>query len=147
MTETASDFLRRANAVLLLERDLKAIPDFFAEHHRTHLPKRTVKGGPAAVKRVLRLYERAFRIEEVEVEILVASNDRVAWRRDVSALHVGRFRGFPATKRPIAWRDFFVSRFEKGRIVEDWVVTDLAERLLEASAKARKAAPRKPKPR
>ncbi|MCL4865617.1 MAG: ester cyclase [Gemmatimonadales bacterium] len=38
--------------------------------------------------------------------------------------------GFPATGRPIVWRDMVTSRFVDGRIVEDWSISDLAERLL-----------------
>jgi predicted ester cyclase len=38
--------------------------------------------------------------------------------------------GFPATGRRVVWRDMIVSRFVDGVIAEDWVVTDLAERLL-----------------
>jgi hypothetical protein len=38
--------------------------------------------------------------------------------------------GFPASGKAIVWRDVVTSRFEHGHIVEDWVITDLAERLL-----------------
>jgi hypothetical protein len=44
--------------------------------------------------------------------------------------------GFPATGRPIVWRDMVTSRFQDGRIAEDWVLTDLAERLLLARKRA-----------
>ena len=76
------------------------------------------------------MYRRAFADLEVEVEILVESDDRVAWQRVVRGTHRGAFRGFPATDRRLVWRDMVTSRFENGLIAEEWVLSDLAERLL-----------------
>jgi predicted ester cyclase len=87
-------------------------------------------GGHDAVRKVARMYRRAFPDTEVEVEILVESKDRVAWQRTLRATHKGNFKGFPATGRPIVWRDMVTSRFRDGLIAEDWLITDLAERLL-----------------
>ncbi|WP_162028568.1 MULTISPECIES: ester cyclase [unclassified Lentimonas] len=56
--------------------------------------------------------------------------DRIAWQRTVRGIQNGAFLGFPATKRPIIWRDMVTSRFQDGLFAEDWVITDLAERLL-----------------
>ena len=76
------------------------------------------------------MYRRAFSDLQVEVEVLVKAKDRVAWQRTVRATHKGNFKGFPATGHPIVWRDVVTSRFRDGLIAEDWVITDLAERLL-----------------
>jgi len=54
----------------------------------------------------------------------------VAWQRRLQGSHRGSFRGFPATGRRVVWRDMVVSRFRGGRIAEDWVITDVVERLL-----------------
>jgi steroid delta-isomerase-like uncharacterized protein len=87
-------------------------------------------GGYRAIRRLLHVYRRAFSDLLVDVEILVKAKDRVAWQRTVRATHKGDFRGFPATGRRIVWRDMVTSRFHDGRIAEDWLITDLAERLL-----------------
>lgn len=57
---------------------------------------------------------------------------RVAWQRTLRGTHRDTFQGFPPTGREIVWRDMFTSRFHNGLIAEEWVVTDLAERLLRA---------------
>lgn len=80
-------------------------------------------------------YRRAFRDIQIGVDILVQAKDRVAWQRAVRATHKGGFKGFPATGRGIVWRDMVTSRSHEGLIAEDWVVTDLAERLLLARKK------------
>lgn len=76
------------------------------------------------------MYQRPFPDLQVEVEILVEGTDRVAWQRTLRGTHQDCFKGFPATGRPIVRRDMVTSRFRDGLIAEDWLNTDLAERLL-----------------
>ena len=66
----------------------------------------------------------------MEVDILVKAKNRIAWQRTLRAKQTGPFKGFPATNRPIIWRDMITTEFRNGLIAEDWVVTDLAEKLL-----------------
>jgi predicted ester cyclase len=86
--------------------------------------------GHGGIRRFLGMLQRAFPDLQVQVEILVEAKDRVAWQRTLRATHQGDFKGFPATGRQIVWRDMVTSRFRDGLIAEDWVITDLAERLL-----------------
>ena len=53
------------------------------------------------------------RISRVEVKILDEGTDRVAWQRTLWGTHQGDFNGFPATSRPIVWRDMVTSRFRE----------------------------------
>ncbi len=95
-----------------------------------HLTDQDMTGGHDVIRQVLDMYRRAFPDLQVKVEILVEAKDRVGWQRTLRATHQGDFKGFPATGRPIVWRDMATSRFRDGLIAEDWVITDLAERLL-----------------
>lgn len=110
--------------------NLDAIPEFFAPDYVAHLTDRDMTGGHNAIRRVLRMYQRAFSDIRVEVEFLVKAKDRVAWQRTLRATHRGSFKGFPGTGRRIVWRDMVTSRFQDGLIAEEWIITDLAERLL-----------------
>ncbi len=47
-----------------------------------------------------------------------------------SSLLIDTENCFPATNRKIVGRDMITSRFEDGKVAEDWMVTDLAEHLL-----------------
>ena len=87
-------------------------------------------GGDDVVDEFLRMLRSAFPDLQVEVEILVEGPDRVAWQRTLRGAQKGAFMGFPASGRPIVWRDMITSRFRNGLIAEEWVVSDLAERLL-----------------
>lgn len=129
MTESQIETIRDANRVLTVEGDTSAIGRFFAADYVGHLTDQAIHGH-AGIRGVIDLYRRAFPDLQVDVEILVEAGDRVAWQRTMRGTHLGAYRGFPASSRPIVWRDMLASRFHDGRIAEEWVVTDLAERLL-----------------
>jgi predicted ester cyclase len=122
--------IHAANTTLLVEGQVDRIPDFFTPGYVVHLTDQVLVGGHALAQRFLGMLRRAFPTIDVEVEILVEGADRIAWQRTLRATNEGSFAGFPATHRRLVWRDMLTSRFEDGRIAEEWVITDLAERLL-----------------
>ena len=130
MSRSHASRIEAANSALIVNGDLGAIGEFFSPDYVAHLTDQDITGGHDLVRRIVSAYRRAFRDVHIEVEILVKAKDRVAWQRTLRATHKGNFRGFPATGRAIVWRDMVTSRFHDGLIAEDWVITDLAERLL-----------------
>jgi steroid delta-isomerase-like uncharacterized protein len=129
MSRSLASKIEAANSALLADGSVDAVGEFFTPDYVAH---GTGKGmaGHAAIRRFVGMYRRAFPDLRVEVEILVQAKARVAWQRTLRATHGGDFKGFPATGRRIVWRDMVTSRFRDGRIAEDWVISDLAERLL-----------------
>ncbi|MDA1277349.1 MAG: ester cyclase [Verrucomicrobia bacterium] len=130
MNRSLAKKIKAANSALISNGNLDALGEFFAPDYVAHLTDQDMKGGHDAILKVASMYRRAFPDTEVQVEILVEGKDRVAWQRTLRATHRGNFKGFPATGRPIVWRDMVTSRFHDGLIAEDWLITDLAERLL-----------------
>lgn len=130
MTGSLAAKVRAANATILADGDLDAIGEFFTPNYVAHLTEDDMKGGHGAVRRFVDALRRAFADLEVDVEILVEGEDRVAWQRTLRATHRADFQGFPATGREVVWRDMITSRFENGAIAEEWAISDLAERLL-----------------
>lgn len=119
-----------ANSALILNGALDTVADFFATNYVAHVTGQDLSGGHEVVKKIVRAYRRAFSEIEVEIEILVKAKNRIAWQRTLKAKHTGAFKGFPATGLSIVWRDMITTEFRDGLIAEDWVVTDLAEKLL-----------------
>jgi predicted ester cyclase len=130
MSRSHASQIEAANSALIVKGDLGAIGEYFSPDYVAHLTGQDMAGGHEVVRKIVGAYRRAFRDVQIEVEILVKAKDRVAWQRTLRATHKGNFKGFPATGRPIVWRDMVTSRFQDGLIAEDWVITDLAERLL-----------------
>jgi predicted ester cyclase len=121
--------IEAANESLLVNGN-DAADRFFAPGYVAHGTGRDLTGGPDAVRRFVGMLHGAFSNLEVTVDILAETADRVAWQRTLAGTQSGSYMGFPATGRRVVWRDMIVSRFVDGVIAEDWVVTDLAERLL-----------------
>jgi predicted ester cyclase len=130
MNHSLASKIQAANSVLITDGNLEAIGEFFTADYVAHVTGEDMALEHSGIRRALAMYQRAFPQLQVEVEILMEGKDRIAWQRTFRGTHEGPFKGFPATNRPIVWRDMVVSRFREGLIAEEWFVTDLAERLL-----------------
>ena len=128
--------IKRANKVILADGNLDAVGEFFAQDYVAHGTTRELKGRPGVLK-YIRMLRHAFPALKVEVEVLLKGENRIAWHRKLTGVQKGSFMGFPATGRRITWRDMITSRFRKGIIAEEWVLTDLAEHLLLARKRSR----------
>lgn len=56
----------------------------------------------------------------------IEDSDRVAYRWESVGTHSGPYLGIPATHKRVVARGMTISRFEDGRIVEDWTSWDKA---------------------
>ncbi len=130
MSRSLASRIQAANAALIGDGRLDAVGEFFTPDYVAHVTGQDMTGGHDAIRGILRMYRSAFPDLQFQVEILVEGKDRVAWQRTLRGTHEGDFIGFPASGKRIVWRDMVTSRFRDGMIVEDWVITDLAERLL-----------------
>lgn len=130
MSSLSRDLLQQANAELLEQGRVETIADYYSPEYVVHITGRDLSGGHALIEQVVILHVRAFSGISASIEVLAEQDDRIVWLRTINATHSGPFKGFPATHRPIVWREMVTSRFQHGRIVEEWFITDLAERLL-----------------
>ncbi|MDF1799964.1 MAG: ester cyclase [Planctomycetota bacterium] len=133
MDSPPADRIHAAHAALFGSKDMDAIGDFFADDYVAHVTGRDMTGGHAFLRRFLGMLHGAFFDLEVEVQILLEGEHRIAWQRTLKGTHTGAFLGFPPSGRQLVWRDMATTRFQDGLIAEDWTISDLAERLLLAS--------------
>ena len=80
--------------------------------------------GPEAIKGLFAAYRAAFPHFYVEVDDRVATGDRMVQAFTITGTHEGEFLGIPATRRKIRVHGIVMSRFEDGKIVEEWEVID-----------------------
>lgn len=130
MARSLASRIHAAHTALIAQGNLDAVGEFFAPDYVAHLTDQDMAGGHEAIRRFLGILRHGFPDLQFEVGILVEGKDRVAWQRTLRGTHQDEVMGFPATGRRIVWRDMVVSRFHESLIAEDWVITDLAERLL-----------------
>jgi predicted ester cyclase len=119
-----------ANNSIVAAGDAGAVARFFWPEYVVNGTDGAAVVGHKGVLAYIERVRRSFSEIQVDVLILTESEDRISWMRTVSGVQTGAYLGFPASGQPIVWRDMVVSRVLEGRIAEEWVVTDLAERLL-----------------
>lgn len=122
--------IERASGTLFVGRKLDEIPEFFASDYRVQSTEGEVDGGHDLVRRFLSALFRAFPELSIKVEIIAEEGDRVTWLRTLRGVQQGAVQGFPAGGKEIVWRDMVATRFHNGLIAEEWIVSDLVERLL-----------------
>lgn len=132
MKGSLASTIQAANWALIGNGNLDAVGEFFTPDYVAHLTERDMEGHDA-IRGFLGMLQSAFPDLQIEVEILVEGENRVAWQRTLRGTHQGDFMGFSASGRQIVWRDMVTSRFCDGLIAEDWAISDLAERLLHAA--------------
>ena len=130
MTTTNRSLLKAATSELLVAGNVDAVGSFFTEDYVAHITDQDMRGGHDLLRAVVGMYRKAFSGLSAEVVVFLEGDDTVAWRRTMRAKQTGAFKGFPGTGLPIVWQEMVISRIAGSRIAEEWIVTDLAERLL-----------------
>lgn len=130
MSHDLEVMIKGASSALLENGELDFVADYFTPDYVAHLTGEDFSGGHPLIQKVIETYRRSFPDIQVTIDVLVTDGDRIAWQRTLRATHEASFKGFPASGRPIVWREMVVSRVQDGLIAEEWVVSDLAERLL-----------------
>ncbi len=121
--------IQRANEELLNKGNLELAQEIFAPTYVFNDAEGDVEGGPDAIKAFVTSLRTAFPDLKVEVVILATEGDRVTWLRTHRGTHQGEYLGVSATGHLISWREMIVTRYEEGKIAEEWGVSDLAEHL------------------
>ncbi|MCB9898126.1 MAG: ester cyclase [Planctomycetes bacterium] len=130
MTQSKIDRIRRANDALLVQGDLGAVDAFFTSDYVAHAGDKAHRG-TAFVRRFVKQLRTAIPdLRVVDVEVLVQAGAKITWRRTLRGTHAAALSGLPPSGKKLTWTDLIVSRFEDGRIAEDWVASDLAEKML-----------------
>lgn len=80
--------------------------------------------GLKGVKQTFRSLREAFPDMHVQVEDIIAEDDKVVGRFVVSGTNTGTFMGMPATDKSFSYDEIVIVRFKDGKIVEHWAEMD-----------------------
>ena len=69
-------------------------------------------------------------IKILNIELLSQTDNILTWQRTFSGTHKAELMGIPASNKKVKWYEIVVSRFDKDKIVEEWLVSDLAFQLI-----------------
>jgi steroid delta-isomerase-like uncharacterized protein len=82
-------------------------------------------GGPEGMRQVAQSMFAAFPDYHVEIDKIVANDDKVAIRSIHTGTHQGEFMGTPASGKQATWTGMTAVRFENGKVVEMFWEADL----------------------
>ena len=106
--------------------DLSAASDLLSEDFRFRGSLGNETRGPEAFKDYVRSVHTALGSFRCEILECVAEGNQAFAKMRFSGVHVGRFRGYLPTGKPVTWLGAALFRFERETIVELWVLGDVA---------------------
>jgi predicted ester cyclase len=109
-----SETARRALEEVCSGKDLGGIPDVYHADFVDHVNTLEYRGHEGA-RRSVALYLELFPDLRFVVDEQVTEGDRVASRWTLHGTH---------RRRPVTLRGIVISRFEDGKIIEDWATSD-----------------------
>ena len=119
-----------ANKNVLEAGDTGALAEFFLDGYSAHAGGRVHRGYAFISGFVTQLRNAIPDLAVQDVAVLSESGDYVTWQRTLSGTHTGKLIDVPPSGQPVEWREMVVSRFQAGRIAEEWVVSELWGELL-----------------
>ena len=127
--QTLGARIQSANDELLNRGNLAVATDIFLPTYTSHSTGVDAKGGPETIRQFVRELRAAFPDLHVDVQILMEQPDKVSWLRTHRGTHRGAYMGVAPTGRQVVWQEMVVTRYEAGKVAEEWSVSDLGERL------------------
>ena len=76
-------------------------------------------------KQAVIMHRTAFSDFYFTIEDMIAEGDKVVLRATLRGTHTGDFMGIGPTGKPVTYTAISIRRLEAGRIVEEWVETDM----------------------
>jgi len=101
--------------------DYAVVDDIFtADYHSHHNDPIGLPPGPEGVKQFIGGTRAGFPDLQITVDDVFGDGDMVASRWTLKGTHTEEWFGTPATGRPAEWAGVVLSRFEDGKIAEEW---------------------------
>jgi predicted ester cyclase len=115
---------------LIGQGNLNIVDSAFSVDYVAHAGEKT-HNGHKFIKQFTKQVRTAMPdIKIVKIENLSQTDNTLTWQRTLSGTHKADLRGIPASNKKIKWYEIVVSRFDKDKIAEEWVASDLAFQLM-----------------
>ena len=101
-------------------KNTQAIYDLVSPNHISHNAGGGYQEGVDKYKNSIEMVSKAFPDIHYVVEKMIAEGDTVCTCLRATATHKGEFMGVAPTGNQCSWGEVAISRFENGKIVEEW---------------------------
>lgn len=124
------EYLQSVARNLIVNGQLDQIEMAFSEDYVAHADGKKHHGHVFIKRWAKQLLSAIVSIKMEDVKFLAEDEQSVTWTRRFSGVHVKNLRGIPASNKKVVWNEMVVSRFEDDKIIEEWLVSDLAGKLM-----------------
>ena len=115
---------------LYLNQNLDIVNSSFSQDYKAYAELKTYKGLSFIRQHLTKFHHCIKDIKVVKIDFLCEEDGKITWQRTLKGKHVNNMQGIPASNKMIQWQEMVVSRFEDDKIKEEWLVSDLAGKLL-----------------
>ena len=129
------ELIKYAVIELFEKANLDVIHTVFSSDYIAHAGNKVYKGHDFIKRWTKQLFSAIAQIRVDDIEILANDDKSISWQRIISGIHINDLRGIPPSHKRVSWTELVVSRFENDKIIEEWVVSDLAGELMLKQAK------------
>ena len=102
----------------------------FSADYTAHSGDKNYKGHKFILQYAKQLRAAIPDLKILKIQLLSETETIISWQRTLSGTHKAGLKGIPASGNKVKWCEMVVSRFEKGKIMEEWLVSELAFQLL-----------------
>ena len=104
--------------------NLDLIDEIFAPDFVAHEADQDIRG-PEGVRQFILMLRAAFPDLHITVEDVLAQGDKVVQRWSGHGSHQGELMGLPPSGKRISVAGITISRFEDGKVAEEWELYDM----------------------
>jgi steroid delta-isomerase-like uncharacterized protein len=122
--------IRHTVEELIDKGNLDIIEASFAKNYVAHAGEKRYEGHDFIRKFIGQLRTSIPNIRVDDVQFLAVDDKTVVWQRTFSGTHKVAMQGIPASNKRVKWVEMVVTRFRKGRIAEEWLVSELMGQLM-----------------
>lgn len=110
--------------------DMPLVNTFFDENYVAHAGEKTYYGHKFILQFAKQIRTAIPDIKIINLQILSDSNDVLTIQKTFSGTHQSSLKGIPPSGKKVKWYEISVVKFRNDKIIEEWVVSDLAAQLM-----------------
>ena len=110
--------------------DMSLVNAFFDENYVAHAGEKTYNGHKFILGFVKQVRTAIPDIKLQKCKLLSENNDVLTVQKTFSGTHLSPLKGIPASGKKVKWYEISVVKFNNEKIIEEWVVSDLAAQLM-----------------
>ena len=124
MSEVNETVMRRFIGEVINNGDFSVLDELVQPNYVYRSPDQELDG-PEALKGLLAAYRIAFPDLNVRIDDLVNGGDKVVISVTLTGTHEGDLMGIAPTGKPVNIKGMILSRFQDGKIVEEYEILDM----------------------